>query len=208
MRAFSAVPRLALPVAVTVVWLASCTAVEDNDTTNTLVIITAMEGAQGGTTSPTFVTDLISDVETCRTQNNVRTCSVFNDNGRVSMIARPKDQIRETALALNDIVFERYRVTYIRADGRNVPGVEVPYPFDGAANFRVPITGDEVQRPFLLVRHQAKLEPPLINLVGLGGAVGISVLAQVDFFGRDVAGRAITVRGFLNITFIDLGDES
>jgi hypothetical protein len=84
----------------------------------------------------------------------------------------------------------------------------VPYSFDGAANFRVPITGDEVQRPFLLVRHQAKLEPPLINLVGLGGAVGISVLAQVDFFGKDVAGRAITARGFINITFIDLGDEN
>lgn len=204
MRSILAVKRLALPVAVATVWLVSCTAVEDDNTTNTLVTIVSMAGSQADST--TFVTDLFSDVQTCTTTNNVRVCSVFNDNGQVTMIARPKDQLRDIT-QFGDVVFERYRVTYIRADGRNTPGVDVPYPFDGAANFRVPITGEDVARSFLLVRHQAKLEPPLRNLIGLGGAVAISVLAQVDFFGRDVAGRAITVRGFLNITFIDLGDE-
>lgn len=204
MRSILAVKRLALPVAVATVWLVSCTAVEDDNTTNTLVTIVSMAGSQADST--TFVTDLFSDVQTCTTTNNVRVCSVFNDNGQVTMIARPKDQLRDIT-QFGDVVFERYRVTYIRADGRNTPGVDVPYPFDGAANFMVPITGEDVARSFLLVRHQAKLEPPLRNLIGLGGAVAISVLAQVDFFGRDVAGRAITVRGFLNITFIDLGDE-
>jgi len=210
MISFLAVKRLALPVAVTTVWLASCTAVEDDNTTNTLILILSMEASPGGFETAEFVTDLFSDVLSCQEAQvqGVQTCqcAFFNDNGRVTMVARPKDQLRPTALAFNDIIFERYRVSYVRADGRNTPGVDVPYPFDGAANFTVPITGDEVARPFLLVRNQAKEEPPLINLQNGGGAVVFSVLAQVEFFGRDVAGRAITVRGYVNITFTDFSD--
>ncbi len=32
----------------------------------------------------------------------------------------------------NFITVDRYHVTFIRSDGRNKPGVDVPYPFDGA----------------------------------------------------------------------------
>ena len=59
----------------------------------------------------------------------------------------------------------------------------------------------------MIVRPQAKLESPLSDMVGLGGAQVLSVLARVDFFGRDVAGRALQVTGTMNITFADFADN-
>ena len=78
------------------------------------------------------------------------------------MRAFPKDRT-QLASAFNSVTIERYRVTYVRADGRNVPGVDVPYPFDGAVNFLIPVTTDEiteVERGFVIVRHQAKGAKP------------------------------------------------
>jgi hypothetical protein len=103
----------------------------------------------------------------------------------------------------NDIVFNRYRVTYTRADGRNTPGVDVPHPFDGVMNFFVEVDGGDFTVAFTLVRQQAKLETPIINLAGNGGAIVISTLARVDFYGQDTAGRAIAATGYLNVTFGD-----
>ena len=85
------------------------------------------------------------------------------------MVGQPKD-LAQLQSPVQDVVFERYRVTYIRADGRNTPGVDVPFPWDGVANFRVPVDGNAVTRGFMIVRHQAKLEAPLAQLAGLGGA--------------------------------------
>ena len=199
MRSFLAVKRLALPVAVTAVWLASCTAVENDNTTNTIVQIVSMQAVSADQTG-TPGADLFSDV--CSAGSAPPSCTAVNDFGIVTMIANRKDQIRDIT-QFGDVIFTRYRVTYVRADGRNVPGVEVPYAFDGAANFRVATGGDSTTRTFTVVRQQAKLEPPLSNLRFKGGAIVFSVLAQIDFFGTDVAGRAITVRGFLNISFAD-----
>jgi hypothetical protein len=177
----------------------------DNDATKTVVQIVSMEGQpfddQGAGEEGT---DLFSDV--CNAVVFQTGCGVFNDNGIVTMIAFPKDRTRDStgAFGLNSVQFERYRVTYVRADGRNVPGVDVPYPFDGAANFLVPVNGTSVVRAFVVVRHQAKSESPLREISG-NLAARLSVIAQIDFFGRDGSGRTIKVTGYLNITFSDFG---
>jgi len=176
--------------------LSGCTATstEDNDTTNTFVTIVSMASTDGD--------DLSSDV--CVGTGGA--CTVFNDIGTVVMVAQVKN-LKDVSSPVNDIVFTRYRVTYIRADGRNVPGVDVPYPFDGVANFRVPRDQTQATRTFLLVRVQAKLESPLNELAGLGGSLVISTIARVDFFGQDLAGRQIQVTGFINVTFADFADS-
>ena len=51
---------------------------------------------------------------------------------------------------------------FIRADGRNTPGVDVPYGFDGA--FTATVSGGEPTVGFELVRHIAKEEAPLAAL--------------------------------------------
>lgn len=183
----------------------------DDNASNTSVIIVSMQGAQGQETTATG-TDLFSDV--CLNPDNiVGFCSVINDNAIVEMRAFRKDQ---GALASfeNNVVFERYRVTYIRSDGRNVPGVDVPYAWDGVANFTVFVDSASVVRPFIVVRHTSKLEPPLVQMKqvvsdgGGGGALILSVIAQVDFYGRDVAGRTVQVTGYLNIAFANFADQA
>jgi hypothetical protein len=107
----------------------------------------------------------------------------------------------------NNVVFDRYRVTFVRSDGRNTPGVDVPYSFDGVMNLFLEL-GTDNSSGFTLVRQQAKLEPPLVNLAGNGGAIVISTIAQVDFYGADRAGRAISVTGYINVTFADFAEGS
>ena len=105
----------------------------------------------------------------------------------------------------NWITLTRYRVDYVRADGRNTPGVDVPYPIDGGMTFT---TVDIGSAEFTLVRAQAKLEPPLMNLRGLGGDVVISTVAEITFFGHDQTGTAITATGTIGINFADWADPS
>lgn len=186
----------------------------DDNASNTSVIIVSMQGAKGEATTASGA-DLFSDVCTVPTGAPPDACSVFNDNGIVEMQAFRKDQGALSSFE-NNVVFERYRVTYIRSDGRNVPGVNVPYPWDGVANFTVFVDSASVVRPFIVVRHQAKVEPPLVQLkqlqvtpgstLGGGGALVLSVIAQVDFYGHDVAGRTVKVTGYLNIVFANFAD--
>ncbi len=172
------------------------TDVAEQDTTNSLLTIESIL-PQGQTQ-----TDLQSDV--C---SNVGApppgCTAVNDIATVNINNRPKAVISSLgASQYQDVVIERYRVTYIRSDGRNTPGVEVPYAFDGAANVVLPI-GSTRDFDITVVRQAAKLESPLVNLAFNGGDIVLHTIAQIDFFGKDVAGKAITVRGFLNITFGD-----
>jgi hypothetical protein len=61
---------------------------------------------------------------------------------------------------------------------------------------------------FVLVRAQAKLEPPLISLRGGGGQIAISTIAQVTFYGRDQTGNDVSVSGSIGVNFADWGDPS
>lgn len=204
MKAFVPGKRV-FAVGVLSLYFAACTATEiaDNDTSSTVVTIVRMQGSPADPTGGAVTDDLFSDV--CANDEVGGApppgCTAVNDFGIVTMEATQKDILRDAGPS-TDVVFERYRVTFERADGRNVPGVDVPFPFDGVANFRVSL-GVENMRVFTIVRQQAKLEPPLQNLAFNGGAILISTIARIDFFGRDVAGRPITVTGFLNVTFGD-----
>jgi hypothetical protein len=100
------------------------------------------------------------------------------------------------------VTFTRYRVAYRRADGRNTPGVDVPYPFDSAATFTV---GEEdVTVTFQLVRHTAKEEAPLRALSN--NATIIQTIAEVTFYGRDQAGNEVSATGNIGIAFGNFGD--
>lgn len=167
----------------------------DNDTSNTYVFTIDMTGADGD--------DIFADV--C--VDNAGSCSVFNDNATVTMVAAAKDTTHPTdPNGVNDVFITRYHVTFIRSDGRNVPGVDVPYPFDGATTFRVQVGGQSNSHSFVIVRHQAKLESPLSELRNVGGALILSTIAQVDFYGQDGAGRQVKATGYINVAFADFPD--
>lgn len=189
-------PALALAIAVGSV---SCGDVVRQGRGSSYLIIDRLEGARGGAQSIVFTGVLRSDVQTGG--------GVFEDNGRVAFRLAMKDVTNPTGPTSNNaITLTRYRVEFKRADGRNTPGLDIPYAFDGGMTLTVGSTSG-VEGVFTLVRAQSKLEPPLITLVNLGGAVAISTLADVTFYGRDQAGNDVSVTGTISVNFADWGDE-
>jgi hypothetical protein len=153
---------------------------------------------------------LHSDVQTMVevTVNNVttRVPTTFDDSGVANIRVEKKNEALEGTSAINSVTITRYRVSYRRADGRSTPGVDVPYPFDGGTAVTIQA---ESSAPvsFQAVRQQAKLEPPLRNMVGGGGLAILSTIADVTFYGRDQNGNEVVVTGSFDVQFADFGDE-
>ncbi len=80
----------------------------------------------------------------------------------------------------------------------------MPFAFDGSST--ATITDSATTFTFTLVRLQAKLEAPLINLVGHGGAGVISTIADVTFYGTDQAGNEVQATGSISVNFADWAD--
>jgi hypothetical protein len=168
-----------------------------------LSIVTIAASAGGGST---FTNNLLSDVATS-------TGSIFNDLGRATIRVTLKDQsavlrgAENVTSPIQSVTLTRYRVNFRRADGRNTPGVDVPFSFDGGVTATINVD-DEEDVVFDIVRHANKAEPPLRNLRGIGGQLLITTVAEITFFGRDQNGNEVTVTGLLDVTFGDFPDPS
>lgn len=172
----------------------SCGEAVRQGTGSSYLIVESLQAASGAEPGE-FGTTLHSDVITV-IEDNV---TYFNDIGQVTFRLGMKDPALATEpTQANWITVNRYRVRYIRSDGRNTPGVDVPYPFDGAMTVTV---SDAVTIGFELVRHVAKKEAPLKALAD--GSVIISTIAEVTFWGKDQTGREVSVTANL---FVDFGN--
>jgi hypothetical protein len=130
--------------------------------------------------------------------------TITEDEVTVEVANRQKNPnftaVPQVAMAID---IDRYEVRYFRSDGRNTEGVDVPYRITG--NIRTVVdVGDNVSFPLEVVRRQAKLEPPLRNLVNGGGEIVITCFAEVTLHGRTTAGQAVQATGRLQIDFADL----
>jgi hypothetical protein len=172
--------------------------------------LTGASGAKPGEFGGTLASDVLTMVK--KTIGGVEQLvpTVYEDLGHVELRILLKDPGAPGAdaapSALNAITVTRYHVSFRRADGRNVQGVDVPYAFDGAITGTVSTSPAEMN--FTIVRFQAKEEPPLKSLVNSGGRIGISTIADVTFYGRDQAGNDVSQTGSISINFSDWGDPS
>jgi len=198
-----------LAVAACALFGASCADMARTGSGPAYLIMESVAASAGAGT--TFTSNLLSDVQTLVDVTvggtTVKQPTIFNDLGQATIRAEMKNTVTPTApTALNSITITRYRVRYRRSDGRNTEGVDVPYGFDGGTTATIPV-GTSVKVNFDLVRHQAKLEKPLITLTGGGGFVFISTIAEVTFYGRDQAGNEVSITGSIDVQFGDFGDE-
>jgi hypothetical protein len=104
-----------------------------------------------------------------------------------------------------NIQLTHYAVTFFRSDGHNVPGVDVPYAFEGSVSAMIRV-GGTADFPFIIVRQSAKAEPPLINLRRGYPDEVLYVTAKVDFYGHDLANRNVTTTGYLPVNFANYAD--
>jgi hypothetical protein len=163
--------------------------------------LTAAQGNKPGASTGTLTSDVITNVTSpapCTTSSPCPT--TFNDIGTVALSLTPKDvSFRPTTN--NQVTLNRYHVAYRRADGRNTPGIDVPYGFDGSVTATIlnPATVS-----FEIVRHVAKEEAPLVQLIN--NPAIISTIADITFYGTDQVGNAISVTGSMLIDFGNFGD--
>jgi hypothetical protein len=190
--------------------VAGCTKAQQQGTGSSYLIISSLEGASGA--KPTeFSAVLDSDVVTMVKQDvngtQVPVATIFDDPGRVTFRLGLKDpgssDSPTSPTPANFITISRYHVEYVRADGRNTPGVDVPYPFDGAITGTVGSANTTLG--LILVRIQAKAEAPLAGLAG-GAGFAISTIARVTFYGTDQTGHDASVTGTISINFANWGD--
>lgn len=174
-----------------------------------LVVVKAegVAGKEGAAGTPAAF--LQSDVQAIVDQTvggvttQVRT--VFNDSANVTLRVDPKNPDVPTTL-INAVTLTKYRVEYVRSDGRNTPGVDVPYAIEGGLTATIDANGTATVA-FDLVRHQAKLEPPLKNLAESGGQVFISAVARITIYGRDQNGNELVAPASISIQFADFADQ-
>jgi hypothetical protein len=191
----------------------SCGKVVRSSTAPVLLVIDQLNGvrgtASGGTTGASLVSDVFTLVTSGGTCTTTSPCpTVFADNGQVVMHMVLKDIGANTTTPTspstnNQVTIDRVHVSYVRSDGRNQEGVDVPYAFDTAVTFSVPQSG-QVTANFPLVRVQAKQEPPLMALRTNGQV--LSMIGMVTFYGQDVVGNAISATGSIAIDFSNWGD--
>lgn len=187
----------ALVAAATV--LPGCTARQLEGSASSYLIVDALNGSAGD--ADDFAGQLESDV--------LSTTGVVSDVGQVDLRLGMKDPGSTTSPATptsaNFITITRYHVKYVRTDGRNTQGVDVPFEFDGGASVTVRDTAAISTLVITLVRAQAKLEAPLLALRNQGGQVILTTIAEVTLFGKDQAGRDVSVKAKIGVTFADFG---
>lgn len=125
--------------------------------------------------------------------------SIFADSAVVTLRAELLDPNSSMGpSAYNDIQVTRYVVTFSLPNGNSAEGQDVPYSFEGSMTVVVPV-GNDRQASFIIVREVAKLEPPLVLLAD--GSDVLEVIATVDFYGKDMAGKTVKASGKLTIFF-------
>lgn len=193
--------------------LPACTAAVRTDASSSFLIIESLAAASGAKPD-TFGANLASDVQTYVKRDvggqQVLVPTIYEDLARVTFRLGMKDPGTTAAPSApstaNFITVTRYRVSFTRSDGRNTPGVDVPYGFDGA--FTVTVGSASATSSMSLVRVQAKSEAPLRALIGGNGAFAISTIAEITFYGKDQSGHEVSVTGTISVNFADWGDPA
>ena len=200
------------PVGVMVLALAgavSCGQLNSTGRSPSYLVVEGLLGSSGaspGTFGGTLESDVVTNVSTTVGGQTVLQPTVYEDTGQVKLRMALKDVSISGPTSANGITVTRYHVDFKRSDGRNTQGVDVPYGFDGAATGTIGADGGLLT--FVLVRAQAKLEAPLKALRGGGGAIVISTIAEITFYGQDQNGNSVSVTGSISVNFADWGDPS
>jgi hypothetical protein len=194
MRLIPVIQRAALAAAA--VACVSCGDVVRDGRSPSFLVIDALTSDDGGV--------LLSDVIAL---NDDGTSTVFNDVATATLRLAPKNVIPGDLgpTTNNDVTIFRYRVTFRRSDGRNTQGVDVPYAFDGASTVTIQSGGTTASVPFEIVRHVAKTESPLVQLIN--SPTVITTIAEVTFYGRDLVGNDVSATGLMQVNFGNFGDE-
>src|SRR4051812_1523369 len=97
------------------------------------LVLTTLQGGPGeaGALGSTLASDVLNVDATTGVQ------TIFGDRGDAAFELQMKDPVGTSPSPVNSITITQYHVEYVRTDGRNTPGVDVPFPFDGGVTLTV-----------------------------------------------------------------------
>ncbi len=180
----------------------ACNPVENDSKSPSMIVIESIRGTDiEGNEADYLQSDVVKVDATTQAQ------SIHADPALASLRAATLDPKPVSGVSQwSDIMLTRYVVSYSRADGKNVPGTDVPYPFEGSLSFLLKnsVTTDV---GFIAVREVAKAEPPLVNLVANRAEGVIQCRAQIDFYGQDMTGKKVKATGYLTVFFANYADK-
>jgi len=189
---------LILAVLTSILMLSACNPLEDDSKSSSFIIIESITGTDlAGKTASFLQSDVVltdstvvADVATATLQASLLDPAPILDSSQY-----------------NDIILDRYIVSYSRVDGKNRQGVDVPYSFEGSLSQILKI-GTGVTLSFVVVREVAKLESPLIDLVQNRAEGVIEATAKIEFYGHDLVNNKVMTTGYLTIFFANYADSA
>lgn len=186
-----------------VLLLASCNALENQTESISMIVVENLIGTNMNGDSVNFLQSDVLYVDPTTLES-----SIIADQAVATLRARLLEPASINGPSqYNNVTLDRYVVTYMRSDGKNTEGVDVPYSFEGYLNVDLPID-TVVDISFVIVREVAKMEPPLINLHNNRDLGVLQVHAKVEFFGHDMAGKNVKAAGYLDIYFANYANEN
>ncbi|MBN1271804.1 MAG: hypothetical protein JXB26_05980 [Candidatus Aminicenantes bacterium] len=183
--------------------LISCNPLENDSLSNSILILKNLLGTDLEGNSSNY---LQSDV--LKVDEQTGASYVIADSATASFevqLLNPDTATTEPS-QYNSITLTHYIVSYSRTDGKNEPGKDVPYGFEGYMSTLIEV-GTVSTIAFIVVREVAKLEQPLVDL-SEGRAEGVlQVIATIDFYGKDMLGNTVKASGQLTIYFANYNDS-
>jgi hypothetical protein len=136
--------------------------------------------------------------------------TICPDFATVGLNNRAKNPNLDVPVYAQAIIVNRYEVSYYRSDGRGQQGVDVPYSISGALTQPLDVATSGITNVTIeVVRRQAKLEPPLIQLSNPGGqALIVTMFAKITLYGTTIAGENVSASGSMQIDFADYVDTA
>jgi hypothetical protein len=190
----------ALVLIIAALAMASCNASENESTSGSFLVITALTGKdlEGNIGSTTVFSDVITNG------------SIINDSAVASVTTQIYNPLEAANPSYyNSVIVDQIDVKFERTDGRNVEGVDVPYSFTQPMNMLVEIR-TIVDIPFILIRHVAKMEAPLLALREVPSEVVVlQLIAMVTIHGKDLGGhRVAPVTGYISVWCANFADAT
>jgi len=178
------------------IFLPACNPLEDESRSNSILVVENMSAKDMSGADAGF---LQSDV--------VKTdYTITADIAKATLSARLMDPAPLLGTSqYNDIIVTRYVVSFSRTDGRNRPGADVPFSFEGSLSTLIRVDSTE-SVSFVIVREAAKLEAPLLNLRDSAYGDILNMTAKIEFYGHDLTNRAVKATGYLTCYFANYAD--
>ncbi len=183
-------------------FLAACNPIENKTQSASLLVVESIMGTDIDGIDTDFLQSAVVLTDSVTGAQSWRADSV---NVTLSASMLDPDPLFGTS-QYNDIQVTRYVVTYIRSDGKNIQGLDVPYSFEGGLSVLVRI-GQLANVRFVIVREVAKQEAPRLSLYHAYQGDVLNVTARVDFYGHDLANKNVKATGFLPVYFANYADR-